>query len=869
MILLFLGSFLLSRCHTTKQMATEKPVPVEEPVTIQEDLDTLTVSADASAPAIPNDLPLYRATYTRTADLIHTKLDVRFDWEKQYVIGKAYLDFTALFDPIDQVTLDAKNFDFNSVELNNQSVRYDYDGEQMIIHLDKPYGRTDTFHLAFDYIAKPNEGEQGGSAAINSDKGLYFINPSGKKNKPQQIWTQGETESNSRWFPTIDKPNERCTEEVYITVQDKFVTLSNGIKVSSENHADGTRTDYWRMDMPNPPYLFMLAVGDFAVVSDTWSGIPVQYYVEHEYEPYAREIFNHTPEMLEFFSNLTGIHYPWPKFDQIIVRDYVSGAMENTTAVVFGDFIQKNDRELADENNDYIVAHEMFHHWFGDYVTCESWSNLTLNEGFANYAEYLWNEHQYGGDEADFSRINEINGYLNQMSMGGGHNLIDFTYADREDMFDAHSYNKGGLVLHMLRRYLGDDVFFAGLHKYLTEHALQSVEAHDLRLAMEAVSGQDLNWFFNQWFFNQGHPVLSIDKSYDAVNHMVNLEVEQIQDPQASPAIFKLPVTVDMYDANGMAKRHHVIIDQRKEHLSLPAESEPALVLFDANDDLLMVKMENMSIQEYYNQYVFHTKYTHRMEALDHLFESDDPIAMKAIEAALDDPHWSLRSKAIMAIQDFNQPGLKDKLLTMAQNDPNSQVRATAIEKISSSGDRAFIKTLKEIIKQAKSYQVIGAAFQGLTSLDKDEALAMVNTYKDDPALLPTIANVYAETGNPEYIAFFTSHLPDMDGVKAFDFLSQFGKLLTTVPLETMDGQVEILKEVALDAEADIYKRFAATKALFDMRNAIRERKSDASMDEQKQGEALMDKIKMAMKDIYAKEESTLLRNQYFYMLNS
>lgn len=211
----------------------------------------------------------------------------------------------------------------------------------MVIHLDKPYGRTDTFHLAIDYTAKPNEGEQGGSAAINSDKGLFFINPTGKKNKPQQIWTQGETESNSRWFPTIDKPNERCTEEIYITVQDKFVTLSNGIKVSSENHPDGTRTDYWRMDMPNPPYLFMIAVGDFAVVTDNWSGIPVQYYVEHEYEPYAREIFNHTPEMLEFFSNLTGIHYPWPKFDQIIVRDYVSGAMENTTAVVFGDFIQK------------------------------------------------------------------------------------------------------------------------------------------------------------------------------------------------------------------------------------------------------------------------------------------------------------------------------------------------------------------------------------------------------------------------------------------------------------------------------------------------------------------------------------------------
>ncbi|MCB0657962.1 MAG: M1 family metallopeptidase [Saprospiraceae bacterium] len=869
LVLLLVGSFFFTHCHTTKHMVADQPVPVEEPITLQEDLDTLTVTADSSEPVEPNDLPLYRATYNRTADLLHTKLDVRFDWDNQFVIGKADLDFTAVFTPIDQVTLDAKNFDISAITLNNQPVQYHYDEQQIVINLDRPYGRLDTFTLHIEYVAKPNEGEQGGSAAINQDKGLYFINPSGKKNKPQQIWTQGETESNSRWFPTIDKPNERSTEEIYVTVQDRFVTLSNGVKVSSEKHEDGTRTDYWKMDIPHSPYLFMLAVGDFAVVTDHWDGIPVQYYVEPEYEPYAREIFNHTPEMLDYFSNLTGIHYPWPKFSQIIVRDYVSGAMENTTAVVFGDFIQKNDRELMDEPNDFIVAHEMFHHWFGDYVTCESWSNLTLNEGFANYAEYLWNEHKYGEDEADFSRLNEMNGYLNQMSMGGAHPLIDFTYADKEDMFDAHSYNKGGLVLHMLRRYLGDDVFFAALHKYLVDHALQPVEAHDLRLACEAVSGQDLNWFFNQWFFNQGHPVLSIDKKYDAENHVVSLDVEQIQDPQASPAIFKLPVTIDVYDASGQMKRHQVVIDQRKEHLTLPAETEPALVVFDGNDDLVMVKMEDKSLEEYYNQYRFHTRYVHRAEALDHLFESDDPLALKAITAALDDPHWSLRKRAVMAIQDFEQPGLKDKLLAMAENDPKGEVRATAIEKISASGDRNYIKTLKEIIKKAKSYQVIGAAFQGLSELDNTEALAIVDEYKDDPGLLPMVANVYADTDNPQYIPFFTDHLTEMDGVKAFDFLSQFGRLLSNLPVTDMEPNVSLLKGIALDNEGDIYKRFAATKALFDMRNALKDRKSEGTMDEQKQTDALIEKIKVAMKDIYAKEESTLLRNQYFYMLNS
>ena len=329
---------------------------------------------------------------------------------------------------------------------------------------------------------------------------------------------------------------------MYLTVEDRFNTLSNGVLISSKKNNDGTRTDYWKMDLPHAPYLFMVAIGEYAVVKDSWNGKVVDYYVEPKFEEYARDIFPHTPEMLQFFSDKLGVTYPWPKYSQVVVRDYVSGAMENTSAVIFGEFMQGTDRELVDNRqNENIVAHEMFHHWFGDLVTCESWANLTLNEGFANYSEYLWLEHKHGKDEADFHRMQELSGYM-QSAARDIHPLVDFGYENKEDMFDAHSYNKGGLVLHMLRNYVGDDAFFASLQKYLKDHSFSDVEGHELRLAFEDVTGEDLNWFFNQWFFSQGQPELNVDYDYDEDSKQVIVTVEQVQDPKEMPPIFELPV---------------------------------------------------------------------------------------------------------------------------------------------------------------------------------------------------------------------------------------------------------------------------------------------------------------------------------------
>ena len=339
-----LGATLLAAC-TPKNRITTLDYTVEN-----RQLDTLSVTA--TRPGYTR--PTYNPSATRTHDLIHTKLDVTFDWANQYLNGKAVLELKPIYQPSQEVRLDAKGFDIHKVALLNTMgqlpLTYRYENNKdLYITLDRSYQVGEVYRLYITYTAKPNELPLGGSAAITADKGLYFINPlNNEVGKPQQIWTQGETESSSCWFPTIDRPNERCTQEIYMTVQKRFQTLSNGLLVNSVENSDGTRTDYWKMDLPHAPYLFAMVVGEFAVVEEEWDGRLLQYFVEPEYRAAAKEIYKNTPQMLTFFSECFGVDYPWPKYSQAVVRDYVSGAMENTTAVIFGDFVQKTRQELID-----------------------------------------------------------------------------------------------------------------------------------------------------------------------------------------------------------------------------------------------------------------------------------------------------------------------------------------------------------------------------------------------------------------------------------------------------------------------------------------------------------------------------------------
>jgi aminopeptidase N len=668
----------------------------------------------------------FRESSPRINNLVHTKLDAKLNFDKSYLHGKVWITLRPHFYPTDSLTLDAKGMDIHKVAIANgtsvRDLKYTYDGWQLFITLDKKYRNTESYTVYIEYTAKPNEVKVKGSAAINDAKGLYFINPQGKeKDKPTQVWTQGETEATSVWCPTIDRPNQKTTNEIMMTVPDRFVTLSNGKMISQKKNADGTRTDHWKMDLPHAPYLFFMGAGDFAVVKDSWKGKEVSYYVDKEYASVARKIFGLTPEMIGFFSKVTGVDYPWVKYAQMTAHDYVSGAMENTTATLHSDAAQQDARELTDGNGwESIVAHELFHQWFGDYVTAESWSNLTLNESFANYSEILWFEYKYGKDAGDEHNYNDMQGYL--QSNSAKKDLVRHYYSDKEEVFDAVSYNKGGRILHMLRNIVGDEAFFKALQLYLNTNKFKSAEAHNLRLAFEEVTGRDLNWYWNQWYFGAGHPSLDINYSYDPEVRKVRVVVNQTQ---TGEKVFRLPVAIDIYKGADK-KRYQVWTGSKTDTFYFSAAAKPDLVNFDGDKILLTTKKENKTLDEYIHQYKYAGSYLDRREAIDFISKKqDDPKAVDFLKLALKDRFKGLRSFTIARL-DLTKTAVKEAaepiLAELARKDPERSVKASAIAKLGEYKNTAYTSLFKTSLSDS-SYTVAGNALEALAAVDSVAAL--------------------------------------------------------------------------------------------------------------------------------------------------
>lgn len=842
LILLVAALFSLQACNTSKPTPAGPATvvipeaPADDPDSVAEDMsydegrdedfNDINVPDDIQ---MPDTLPVYRATETTYFDLIDTKLWVSFDWTKRHCIGTAEITAAPVAKARRILDLDAVGFDIRSVSNSEgKKLTYKYDNKVLSVDLGMDYAVGKAAKVRIEYVAKPDELKAGGSAAITSDKGLYFINPDGKdKNKPRQIWTQGETQSNSKWFPTIDKPNQRCTQEMWITVEDNFKTLSNGVLVDSRKNKDGTRTDHYKMSQPHAPYLFMMAIGEFAIVNDKWNNVPLKYYVEPKYEKDAKAIYNHTPEMLSFFSERLGVKYPWPTFSQVIVRDYVSGAMENTTAVIFGEFCQKTTRELLDGDNDAIVAHEMFHHWFGDYVTCESWSNLTLNEGFANYSEYLWEEHKNGRDAADYHRMNEMAGYL-AASRGGMHDLINYSYDSREDMFDAHSYNKGGLVLHMLRSYLGDDVFFRGLNLYLTKNAYTAVEAAQLRLAMEEVSGEDLNWFFNQWYFGSGQPELTVRDSMDASGKKLYLTVTQTQSGPQQQHIFQLPVNVDIY-AGGETppERKQIFVNRRTQTFAFDVDKAPANVIFDA-DNVLLAKIKHDKSREAYKYQATHNKTLYdRMVALDKIKSELTPEVDAIILGYLSDKSPVIRRKALEQVDLTAYPSFEPKVIQLATEDKDPAVRSTALDLLAENPKPEYEAVFIKNINDEVAYSVLGSALTGLNKMNKEKAAPYVTRYEneDNSFITNAVSGIYMANGDPKALTLLAGKLGEVEGFEAFGLFGTYTELLLSSDKNTIREGFDSIENMAKNESFSQWKKFAIAKALYDIAGAVQSNK--------------------------------------------
>lgn len=744
----------------------------------------------------------YKPSAKKEFDILHTDLDLSFDYERQGVIGKAELTIKPFFYPIRALVLDAQDFEFDEIVFSQggkqESTTYDYDGRKIYIHLPRELTRSDTFQIALDYTAFPERNSGAGSEAISDTKGLYFIDPlDTMPDKPRMIWTQGETAHNSKWFPTVDSPNNKFTQLIKLTVSDTLVSVGNGELIRQEDLGNGMRKDHWAMKLPHSAYLAAFAIGDFGKVEANWEDVPLRYFVEKGYEKGAEKVFKNTPEMIGFFSDLLGVRYPWPKYDQIVVRDFVSGAMENTTVSIFMEELRLTEREAIDSEWDYIIAHELFHQWFGDYVTTESWANLTLNEGFANYSEFLWNEYKYGADEAKLKLISEMENYFLEAETKQV-DLIRYYYGNAEDMFDSHSYSKGGAVVHMLREYLGPEAFYASLKVYLEEHAFENVEVNDLRMAFEKVSGEDLNWFFNQWFLDKGHPELHFEVDYSNPKN-VQISVTQLQDLNTSP-LYQLPLDVSWYEGNEH-KSKRFMITKAFQKIELENEVPVELLFLDEQKNLLAKKSIELT-PDYMRQQFKHSKFgIARYEALDSLAAWEALTELESIlPKALEDDFWSVRESALSILQGHSEwledtPELARKVAYLAENDSRNSVRAGAIDVLAAFSPDDYYSTFLELAKDS-SYLVAGSALMGLVSMESQKVDSLlVESYagENNFRMVIPVADYYITNAIAGKGDWFLNQANAISGEGLYYYLGYLSEYFTRLPKEGKEDAIDYL----------------------------------------------------------------------------
>jgi len=682
----------------------------------------------------------YRSVATKENDLVHTKLVANFDYAQSQLNGEVWVQLRPHFYPTAQLILDAKGMEIHNVSIvkkeTKNALKYKYDGNIISIDLDKTYTANEVYTIYIKYTAKPNEYKAKGSKAITDAKGLYFINPLGKeKNKPTQIWTQGETEGTSVWMPIIDKPNQKCTQEFHLNVPSKYVSLSNGLLVKQVDNKNGTRLDVWKMDLPHSPYLFFIGIGDYAVVKQdaitrNKKKLELSYYIEKEFEKEAIKIYGKTPQMIALFEKILGVPFPWAKYAQISGRDYVSGAMENTTATLHSDAVQQDARELVDENIwEGTIAHELFHQWFGDLVTAESWSNLTVNESFADYSQTIWFENSMGKDAGDYENYKGMSGYLSSPT-DAEKNLVRFYYNDREDMFDLVSYQKGGRILHMLRHFVGDEAFYKSLNKYLTDNKFSNGSAIKLKLAFESVTGKDLNWFFNQWYFGNGHPYVSITQQYDANKKQVLVKLAQTQ---VQDKLFELPIGIDIY-VNGQRNHYEVWAKNKVDSFYFPAATEPDNVNVDNDKILLWEKNDSKPLKQFIYQYYHARNFLDRNEALNEASQNLKSIeAKQVIQDAMKDSFYVIRAKAINSLNPMSiNESVEKNIYTIAKSDPSYLVREEAINVIGALNKERYKNDFINWSKDS-SYTIAGAALEALDAIDSLTAYQLAQAASKAP----------------------------------------------------------------------------------------------------------------------------------------
>jgi len=666
---------------------------------------TLLLPLSATAQALFG--PDTSARRSRQFHALHYRLDLSFDHRAKKVSGDVSIRLTPLAGPIDSLLLDAAAMDIRGVRLSGgRELEFHERSPWLSIRLDRAYAFGETLSVSIDYSCSP-------------EKGLYFIYADSGGGRHDQIWSQGEDMDNHYWFPCYDYPNDKATSEVIGTVEADWTLLSNGRLVSEQvDRKKGTRTFHWIESRPHSTYLIMVAAGRYAILRGKYRTVPLAYYMYPEDTAKAQESFGRTPAMIQFFETKTGIPYPWEKFDQIIIDDFMWGGMENTTAVTLNDACVVDSNAALDFPADPVVAHELAHMWFGDLVTARDWTHLWLNEGFATYCENLWTEFRRGEDEFQYEMIQA------SLSVRGNDRAVGRKPIVSHGSYPANVYARGAWVLHMLRTLLGDEPFWRGIHYYVAKYQYASAETDEFRLALEDATGQNLDWFFRQWVFNAGFPKLTVKKAWDDTAHALRLTVEQTQQVDSLTGYFRFPLVVECTTASGKTAQTFWV-NEKEESFLMKLDGPPLMVIADKGYRLLKDLNFPKSEEEYIYQLSRAADIADRITAARSLPEyGSDPAARDALDrSAASDRFWGVRASALTALAEIRNDSLADIFLR-GTRDPVSFVRKTAAAHLAAFKGDEIASRLDSMARNDPSYLVASAALRELRSVDTARAFA-------------------------------------------------------------------------------------------------------------------------------------------------
>ena len=653
-------------------------------------------------------------TRDRAYDLQHVKLELGIDWEKREIAGTATLTLAPLNDGLTRVTLDAAELTIEAVTTSGGGkLDFAAGAKELTVVLDRAYSAGEAVTLAIRYRARPR-------------KGFYFVAPDqAYPTKPRQAWTQGESEYNHYWFPSYDFPNDKVTSETLVTVPAEMTVIGNGrLAGATENAAAKTRTFHWREDVPHSTYLISLVAGRFDRHVDRLGELPVEYYVPPGTDAATvKRSFALTPAMIRFFADYSATPYPYEKYAQDTVEEFLWGGMENVSATTLYTDTLHDEAATPNFSSEGLVAHELAHQWWGDLLTCRDWSHIWLNESFATFFTNLWFERQYGRDEYDYRVYQDHQAYFEEDRKDYRRPIVMPVYVDEMDLFDSHTYPKGAAVLALLRALVGDEQFQTALRHYAAKHARQPVDTEDFRKAIAEATGQDLGWFFDEWLYRAGHPEFAVTLEWDDSTRTAHLAVEQSQALKEMTPIFRMPVEIEFTTAEG-PQTFRVVVAHARDEFYFPLTSRPVRVRFDPGQKIIKTLAFAKSREELMDLAANDPNVAGRIWAAQQLAQRAGDLAALAAarDVLLRDPFYGVRLETAKALGKTQSAAARDALVE-ALRDSDARVREAAAESLGEfAGDATAAAALDGVVRAEPKTYVVAAALKSLGKMQAPKA---------------------------------------------------------------------------------------------------------------------------------------------------